>query len=642
MIKIANLWEKYYIYSTILTWVIFLFYLLWYNNSFLYSSILDYKNINSNNFNWAIYPIEFVPNPLLLTYEQRKKKYTEIDSKYFIKTPIYDPEVFWKALESLKPWTEEYNNTITERLIYTVPYLWTYNFDYKEYSWSHPWIDIIAPEWTPVLNIAEWIVVQTWYQPWWFWNYVMIKHNNARLPNWEIWIVYSMYAHLSYFTVKEWTKIKIWNTIWYVWQTGTATTPHLHFQIELDNSPFAPFWPFSTLDMKNAKVWFFDWVNIWLWKEKALLYTINPLKFINKNLLSNWFSTNDWEVSSINKNEINKIIENQLTDVNDDKSNENISNITNNTWSINSENTSETVENTWIIRNENIENNNIDKAEIKKEELVKTEVTLLNTINADLILNEPKEMNLLSLTQEDLWKNLDKIDSENDLLNISWSIINNETDKKEILNTIEINDNSWNIINNNSWIITQEENIKKPIIENKIFEDIKKDYKYFKELEYFKWKNIISWFEDWTFKPRNNITRIESLKIILLSKNIKPIKNEKSKFIDIKTNSWENTYINSAIWSSIVTVENQKFNPLRNVTRVEVLKLILTLNWINLENEKLDKELEDININDWYYKYVSYAVKNSLFEIKNNKFYPNKPVTREELIYILYKYISNI
>jgi hypothetical protein len=71
------------------------------------------------------------------------------------------------------------------------------------------------------------------------------------------------------------------------------------------------------------------------------------------------------------------------------------------------------------------------------------------------------------------------------------------------------------------------------------------------------------------------------------------------------------------------------------------LKLSLYLAGINIswwQNNTLI--INDVHTSDWYYKYVNYAIENHLFELKNNKFYPNKPVNREELISILYKVIK--
>ena len=58
------------------------------DNKFLKWSIFDYANIKSEEYDWTVYPIEYVPNPFLLTYDQRKQDYAKIDSKDFIKTLV--------------------------------------------------------------------------------------------------------------------------------------------------------------------------------------------------------------------------------------------------------------------------------------------------------------------------------------------------------------------------------------------------------------------------------------------------------------------------------------------------------------------------------------------------------------------------
>ena len=624
MEKILNFWEKYYIHSILLSGLLFLFYLLWVNNSFLYSSILDYKNVKSSPFDWTVYPIEYVPDPFLLSYEERKKNYEQIDSKYFIKTPIYDSYIFWKDPDKLDSNSNELKETLTQRLIFTVPYIGTYNFDYKEYAGSHPWVDIIVPTWTPVRNIASWVIVDLWFQWFWFWNYILIRHDNILLDSWKTWSIYSLYAHLNSIDAKLWEKIWKWEKIWTVWDTWTATVPHLHFQLESGDAPFHPYWPFTTSQMKDAKVNFFDWVNTWLWKNEAIKYTLNPLKFVNDNLNN----------TIIVKKENEDIL---LTD------NKIISNIVINEENLVKENESievKTKQEENLVKEEekvNIEENLVKEEEIiqiwiKKEEILKQEVEILS-MDKDFALKDNIELAMLSDTilansneinnEEWLKKIFENLDEENIIVNNNLS---NSWVLDPVLEPIDLKEELLN------WT-------QKDIKETKIFDDIKNDYKYFNELKYFKDNKIINGFLDNTFRPKNNITRIESLKIIFLSFWIKPILNKDSTFSDIKTNSWENTYINSWIDSRIISSNNNKFYPFRNISRVEGLKIILNLWKVDFTGLENDLTFIDVKNNNWHYKYVNYAIKNNLIEIKWNKFYPNKPLSREELVSILYKII---
>lgn len=597
MKDIKTIWEKYYIHSLIFSIIFSLLYIFWFQSSFFYSSILEYKWVSSDEFDGSVYPIEYVPNPIKLTYEQRRQKFDEIDSKYFIKIPVYNPNIFWKDLDSLSVSSQDYAEAMTQKVVYTVPYLSTYNFDYKEYSGSHPWIDIVVPEWTPVLNIANWVVVQTWFQSAGFWNYVLIKHSNILFSS-KTQTIYSLYAHLSKIDVEEWTKIKKWQQIGLVWQTWTATVPHLHFQIDVDSAPYSPFWPFTTADMKSAWVWFFEAVNIGLWKEQALLYTINPLKFVNDNLsfvLYAWWNQDIKKEEIINiepKVETPIIEDTPIVEIPDLNSAQEIDEI------VVSNPEYDIIKQEELDFNEDFSLNQV----VKKEDVLKIDVELLSSIDPDIVLNDNKDL-------KDIWNETQETLSGTEIL-------------KEILNEID-----------DSQIIIED-------INSKLFVDIKDDYKYFNELKYFKENNIISWFLDKTFRPNNNITRIEALKIMLLANNISPIKDLESVFSDIKTNTWENTYVNAWIENKVVSLDNKRFYPFRNVSRVEALKIILTLWEIDLENQEFNISFEDVSELDWFYKYVNYAVNNNLFENIWEKFEPNKPLTREEMIYILYKYMN--
>jgi len=131
------------------------------------------------------------------------------------------------------------------------------------------------------------------------------------------------------------------------------------------------------------------------------------------------------------------------------------------------------------------------------------------------------------------------------------------------------------------------------------------------------------------------------LKILLLSFEKQTINDQKSQFDDIKTLSWQNTYVNAWINLWIISKNNNKFYPNREVSRVEFLKMLLNISWLDLSlTDKTDINLNDVSINDWSYKYIKFAYYNNFFDNITDKFYPNQAINREEAIKIIYKILN--
>jgi hypothetical protein len=72
--------------------------------------------------------------------------------------------------------------------------------------------------------------------------------------------------------------------------TGMATGPHLHLQIDTADAPFHPYWHFTTADATAAGLSFYDGVSVGLGKDRAILYTMHPMAFIqtHKNGVSTY------------------------------------------------------------------------------------------------------------------------------------------------------------------------------------------------------------------------------------------------------------------------------------------------------------------------------------------------------------------
>lgn len=73
-----------------------------------------------------------------------------------------------------------------------------------------------------------------------------------------------------------------------------------------------------------------------------------------------------------------------------------------------------------------------------------------------------------------------------------------------------------------------------------------------------------------------------------------------------------------------------------SITRVEALKMIL-LSILGTFSLKYSDKFLDIKSSDWFATYVEYADRNGLIRDLGKYFYPGKKLTRIELMYILYK-----
>lgn len=170
---------------------------------------------------------------------------------------------------------------------YTTVYLWSYLYsDFSEWSWSHPWVDMVSMVWyDEVFSCLDWEVVKAGFSKY-NWNYVVIKHFWVDVF-WDKQDIYSCYLHLDELFVSSWDNLLEWNKIWTVWNTWNSFWKHLHFQIDKNDALFHPYWPFSLDEATEKSLSFKDAVNSWLWIDKTKKHTINPLVLLdyleNKN-----------------------------------------------------------------------------------------------------------------------------------------------------------------------------------------------------------------------------------------------------------------------------------------------------------------------------------------------------------------------
>ncbi|MDA1061062.1 MAG: M23 family metallopeptidase, partial [bacterium] len=255
------------------------------DSTWLYkASILDWPE--HEPFDGTVYPVQMVPDWVGLDSSKWDLPYSELDESDLVAIPVYDPTKLSTSTDDLV-WGDPDDNILRNaKITYSTPYLGNYELDGIEGAGSHPAVDIKIPEGTPIFAIANGTVIKISNQSSGFGNHIVLQHNNFPDPNGSsaTIVLYSSYNHNSANLVSEGDVVKKGQQIALSGSTGTATTPHLHFQIDNDQAPWHPFWPFTWAEVSEAGLNFFSAVNEGLGRESARLTTVNPLNYVQTYL----------------------------------------------------------------------------------------------------------------------------------------------------------------------------------------------------------------------------------------------------------------------------------------------------------------------------------------------------------------------
>lgn len=143
----------------------------------------------------------------------------------------------------------------------------------------------------------------------------------------------------------------------------------------------------------------------------------------------------------------------------------------------------------------------------------------------------------------------------------------------------------------------------------------------------------VSGYPDGTFRPDNNITRAEF--ITMLVKAFKLESQDKKIFIDTKEH-WANNFISIAASHEIVSgYEDNTFRPDNLITREEMAVMVAKAIKLRLDSEE-SKFMDSDVLSSWARPYVSTVVNHGIIQGYPNKtFQPQKNATRAEAVTII-------
>lgn len=595
-------------------------------------------------FDGTVMPIQRTPMWTSLTSDQYKMSYDQIPATKMQPIPVYDPNVLQTHVEQLG-WTSASDLAIRNaKITYSVPYMGDYKLDGLENAGSHLAVDIKIPMNTPVFAIANGVVIKVSHITTGFGNHIVIRHDNAPSfgnPGVKT-TYYSSYNHLASILVSEGDVVLKGQQIGFSGESGDATTPHMHFQIDNDQAPWHPYWPFTYLDAQAAGYSFFEAINAGLGRDRALATTVNPLMYVQKYLngsVAPVIPTVSSPTPSLPATTSPAVTGSPEVSLTQQSSTQSVSpdlNPTNPTPSSSVSTGSTQVDNSIttpsVISSPPATISVMNPATSLKIAAGTSFVVGVNSIMtiqaidaSGKTVTDYKPSNGVGLT----------------VANGSASLV------KTYFRPEEFQDGAVTTV----FTPTGFQSLRfhasdgqisgdSDTFQSTLFSDIKAKSDLIAALSFLKNHDVINGYPDGSFKPDNVVSRVEALKFILkgVNKNLQAV--GRLPFKDTDSSQWYANYVATAYNGSIISgYSDLTFRPAKTVNRAEFLKMLLLAMDIKPDTHISANVFHDVPAKSWYAPYVQYAKDKNLIDSGSNMFKPEEGMTRGEVADIIYRMI---
>lgn len=576
-----------------------------------YTSILNYPE--HKPFDGTVYPMQKVPNWVKLSETDRAKTYTELTADQLIDLPVYKPDELTVSADNLKWGDPAHDQIRNAKITYSVPYLGNYTFDGRENVGSHPAVDIKVPVGTPIYSIANGTVIKSSDQSAGFGHHIVIMHNNFPSPESPDvqTVIYSSYSHLSTLLVEVGDVVNKGDLIAESGVSGTATTPHLHFQLDRDVAPWHPYWPFTWAEASEAGLDFFTAVNSGLGIENAKATTINPMQYVQAYL--NGVTTASAEA-------------------------------------IGGYDAASYVEEVEVIAEPEIvaEPIVIEEPEVIEEPVVVEEPYLNFIFDVKSTYYVGADANF-TLMLRDQFNNPYNAGFEGGV--VVENIEGNAKIMSPILSNMQF-DQSATYIGSFKKLQEGRDRLRIKyndkiyfsdwfdIVDNggeSLFIDVTNDDEYFEAVNYLASESIIEGHADGTFRPLDKVNRVEALKFILEGIDADLMSGE-IPFEDISESDWYAEYLYTGLVEKIVNGNpDGTFRPANPVNKAEFFKILFLGMNVDI-NPKVDvAPYQDVEVDAWFAPYIAYAKELEILDPDLSTISPNAPMTRGEVADAMYR-----
>lgn len=170
------------------------------------------------------------------------------------------------------------------------------------------------------------------------------------------------------------------------------------------------------------------------------------------------------------------------------------------------------------------------------------------------------------------------------------------------------------------------------------YSDVPDSYAYYDGIFYMTQAEYVSGYEDGTFKPENEVSRVEALKMILSVAEVESVDTSTVSvaFTDMDPGAWYDEYIRLALIFDIISGHpDGSFKPEDTVNRAEALKMLLIATGTVVPEEPENEEEGSI----WYELFMEYAKEHALiWPDSSGDYLPGATLTRGELADLIYRF----
>lgn len=175
------------------------------------------------------------------------------------------------------------------------------------------------------------------------------------------------------------------------------------------------------------------------------------------------------------------------------------------------------------------------------------------------------------------------------------------------------------------------------------FRDVPPAYWAFDAIEFLSALNVISGYDDGTFRPGGSITRAQYMKMLAGAFRWAAARPTRARFGDVPLEYWASSYIEAAVAKDLISgYDDGSFRPGSEVTRAQVAKvLVLAAGWRLLG--AADSPFSDVPITHWAYLYVETAYRHGVIQdTLGGRFRPDAPASRAEVAVMLYYTLGDL